>query len=138
MRFLSILALLATYFVFWPESDGQKPAAGQKDISRSGSNFLEACSSIDSEGNKSSVQISNDATCLGWVEGFEDGFTVRDELLGVPEKDRIVCMPRGVTTLQMAHIIKKYLADYPEKARRPTRYIASIALARAFPCKAGK
>jgi len=138
MRLLSILALLATYFVSSPGSDGQKPAAGQTDISRSGSNFLEACSSIDSGGNKSSVQINNDATCLGWVEGFEDGFTVRDELLGVPEKDRIVCMPRGVTTLQIVRIIKKYLADYPEKARRPTRYIASIALARAFPCKAGK
>jgi hypothetical protein len=138
MRLLSILALLATYFVFSPGSDGQKPTAGQTDISRSGSNFLEACSSIDSGGNKSSVQINNEATCLGWVEGFEDGFTVRDELLGVPEKDRIVCMPRGVTTLQIVRIIKKYLADYPEKAHRPTRYIASIALARAFPCKAGK
>jgi hypothetical protein len=138
MRLLSILVLLATYFVFSPGSDGQKPAAGQTDISRSGSNFLEACSNIESEGNKSSVQINNDATCLGWVEGFEDGFAVRDELLGVPEKDRIVCMPRGVTTLQIVRIIKKYLADYPEKARRPTRYIASIALARAFPCKAGK
>jgi hypothetical protein len=138
MRLLSILALLATYFVFSPGSDGQKPTAGQADISRSGSNFLEACSSIDSGGNKSSVQINNDATCLGWVEGFEDGFTVRDELLGVPEKDRIVCMPRGVTTLQIVRIIKKYLADYPEKAHRPTRYIASIALARAFPCRAGK
>jgi hypothetical protein len=138
MRLLFILVLLAAYFVFSPGNDGQKPTAGQTDISRSGSNFLEACSSIDSGGNKSSVQINNDATCLGWVEGFEDGFTVRDELLGVPEKDRIVCMPRGVTTLQIVRIIKKYLADYPEKAHRPTRYIASIALARAFPCKAGK
>ncbi len=138
MRLLAILALLAVCFVCSPGSDGQKPTAGQPDISRSGSNFLEACSSIDSEGNKSSVQIHNDATCLGWVEGFEDGFTVRDELLGVPEKDRIVCMPRGVTTIRIIRIIKKYLADYPEKAHRPTRYIASIALARAFPCKAGK
>jgi Ssp1 endopeptidase immunity protein Rap1a len=138
MRLLSILAVLAGCFVCSPGSEGQKPTAGQPDISRSGSNFLEACSSIDSERNKSSVQIHNDATCLGWVEGFEDGFTVRDELLGVPEKDRIVCMPRGVTTIQIVRIIKKYLADYPEKAHRPTRYIASIALARAFPCKAGK
>ncbi len=138
MRLLAILALLAVCFVCSPGGDGQKPTAGQPDISRSGSHFLEACSSIDSEGNKSSVQIYNDATCLGWVEGFEDGFTVRDELLGVPEKDWIVCMPRGVTTIRIVRIIKKYLADYPEKAHRPTRYIASIALARAFPCKAGK
>ncbi len=76
MRLLSILALLAVCFVCSPGSDGQKPTAGQPDISRSGSNFLEACSSIDSEGNRSPVRIYNDATCLGWAEGFEDGFTV--------------------------------------------------------------
>ena len=29
-------------------------------------------------------------------------------------------------------IIKKYIANNPEKAYRPTRYIASVALARAF------
>lgn len=138
MRLLSIFALLAVCIMCSPGSDGQKPIAGQPDISRSGSNFLEACSSIDSEGNRSSVRIYNDATCLGWVEGFEDGFTVHDELLSVPEKDRMVCMPRGVTTIQIARIIKKYIADNPEKAHRATRYNASVALARAFPCKAGK
>jgi Ssp1 endopeptidase immunity protein Rap1a len=138
MRLLSILTLLAVCFVCSPGGDGQTPTAGQPDISRSGNYFLEACSSIDSEGNKTAVQIHNDAICLGWVEGFEDGFTVRDELLGVPQKDRIACIPRGVITIQIVRIIKKYLADYPEKAHRPTRYLASIALARAFPCKAGK
>ena len=137
MRLLSILVLLV-YFVCSPGSDGQKPTTGQADISRSGSNFLEFCSSIDSEGNRSPVRIYNDAMCLGWVEGFEDGFTVHDELLSVPEKDRMVCVPRGVTTIQIVRIIKKYIADNPEKAHRPTRYIASLALARAFPCKAKK
>jgi len=138
MRLLSILALLAVCLVCSPGSDGQRPTAGQSDISRSGSNFSEICSSIDSEGSRSSVRIYNDAMCLGWVEGFEDGFTVHDELLSVPEKDRMVCVPRGVTTIQIVRIIKKYIADNPEKAHRPTRYIASLALARGFPRKARK
>ena len=34
--------------------------------------------------------------------------------------------------------LKKYIADNPDKAHRATRYVASLALARAFPCKAGK
>jgi len=138
MRLLSILALLAVCLVCSPGSDGQKLTAPQPDISRSGSNFLEACSSINTESNGSSGQIYNDVACLGWVEGFEDGFTVHDELLSVPEKDRMVCVPRGVTTVQIVRIIKKYIADNPEKARRPTRYLASLALARVFPCKARK
>jgi hypothetical protein len=47
-------------------------------------------------------------------------------------------MPRGVTAVQIIRVIKKYIADNPDKAHRATRYVASLALARAFPCKAGK
>jgi hypothetical protein len=72
------------------------------------------------------------------VEGFADGFLVHEELLSVPRRDRMACVPRGMTTIQIVREIKKYLAENPGKAHRPTRYIASIALAGAFPCKAGK
>jgi len=130
MRLLAAFALLAVCVV------GSKSAASQPDISRSGSEFLEVCSTIDSERKGDPVRSNNDATCLGWVEGFRQGFTVYDELLGVPEKDRIVCLPRAVTTVQIVRVIKKYVADNPDKAHRASRYVASLALARAFPCKA--
>jgi Rap1a immunity proteins len=138
MRLLLVAALLGIFLVCLPASTAPQGAAGQPDISRSGYDFLEVCSSIDSEGNRDAVRIQRDATCLGWVEGFADGLTVHDELLGVPRRDRMACVPRGVTTIQMVRVIQKYLADNPGKAHRPTRYIASIALAGAFPCKAGK
>jgi len=137
MRLLSVLVVLAV-LVCSSGSAGQKSTTEQPDISRSGSNFLEVCSSIDNEWDKNPVRIYNDATCLGWVEGFADGFSVHDELLSVPERDRMVCVPHKVTTIQIIGVMKKYLADNPDKAHRPTRYIASVALARAFPCKAGK
>ncbi len=135
MRLLLVPALLGLFFVCSPASTGQKSTP---DISRSGRDFLEVCSSIDSEGNRDAAGIYRDATCLGWVEGFADGFLVHEELLNVPKKDRMACVPPGVTTIQTVRVIKKYLADNPQKAHRPTRYIASIALAGAFPCKAGK
>jgi hypothetical protein len=138
MRLLSFFVLITVWLVSSSGSLGSKSAAEQPDISRSGSDFLEICSTIDSEGKQDSVRIHNDATCVSWVEGFREGFTVHDELLGVPEKDRMVCMPRGVTTVQTVRAIKKYIADNPDKAHRATRYVASLALARAFRCKAGK
>jgi len=137
MRLLSVLVVLAV-FVCSSGGAGQKDTTEQPDISRSGSNFLEVCSSIDSEWNRNPVRIYNDASCLGWVEGFADGFTVHDELLGVPERDRMVCVPHKVSTIQTVRVIKKYLADNPDKAHRPTRYVASVALAQAFPCKREK
>lgn len=116
----------------------------QPDISRSGRDFLEVCSNvgiergIDSEGNRDAARVSRDATCLGWVAGFAEGFLVHDELLGVPRRDRLACLPRGVTTIQIVRVIKKYLTDNPEKAHRATRYMASLALAGTFSCRAGK
>ncbi len=138
MRLLFVPALVAIFFVCTPASIGPKSTPEQPDIGRSGRDFSEICSSIDSEGNRDAARIQRDATCLGWVEGFADGFTVRDELLGVPKRDRIACVPPGVATIRIVRVIKKYLADNPAKAHRPTRYIASLALAGAFPCKAGK
>ena len=134
---LSVITLIAVCFVCSPGSIGSKSAAEQPDIGRSGSNFLDICSAIDGEQNRDVfARVHNNATCLAWVEGFRDGFTVHDELLGVPEKDRMVCVPRGVTTVQIIRVMKKYIADNPDKAHRATRFIASVALARAFPCKA--
>jgi len=138
VRILLVPALLGIFFVCSPASTVPKSTPEPPDISRSGRDFLEVCSSIDSEGNKDPAGISRDATCLGWVEGFADGLLVHDELLGVPRRDRLACVPRGVTPIQIVRVIKKYLAEYPEKAHRATRYIASLALAGAFPCKAGK
>jgi len=138
VRLLLIAALLAISFVYSAASPGQKNTPEQPDISRSGRDFLEICSSAGNEGGSDAVRIQRDATCLGWVAGFADGFLVHEELLSVPRRDRMACVPRGVTTIETARVIKKYLADNPGKAHRPTRYIASIALAGAFPCRAGR
>ena len=138
MRLFLVPELLGIFLVCLPVSTSPKSTPEQPDISRSGRDFLEVCSSIDSEGNRDAARIGRDAACLGWVEGFADGFLVHEELLSVPKRDRMACMPQGVTTIQTVRVIKKYLADNPGKAHRPTRYIASIALASAFPCRAGK
>jgi hypothetical protein len=139
MRLLSVLGLLAVFLVCSSGRAGPKNATEQPDISRSGREFLEVCSGVDGERNGNPVRVYNDATCLGWVEGFADGFTVHDELLGVlPVKDRMACVPHEVTTIRTVRILKKYIAGNPDKAHRPTRYVASLAMVGAFPCKAGK
>ena len=147
MRLLLVAALFALFFaclrastgvVGLPAGTSPKSTPEQPDIGRSGRDFLEVCSSVDSGGNRDADRVYRDSTCLGWVAGFADGFIVHDELLGVARRDRMACVPQGVTTIQIVRVIKKYLADNPGKAHRPTRYIASLALAGAFPCKAGK
>jgi hypothetical protein len=148
VRLLLVAALLGFFLVGLPASASPKSTPEQPDISRSGRDFLEVCSSVglekgvglekDGEGSRDAARVSRDATCLGWVAGFAEGFLVHDELLGVPRRDRLACVPNGESTIRIVRVMKKYLADHPEKARRATRYIASLALAGAFPCKAAK
>jgi hypothetical protein len=142
VRLRLVAALLGFFLVGLPASTSPKSTPEQPDISRSGGDFLEVCSSVglekDSEGSRDAARVSRDATCLGWVAGFAEGFLVHDELLGVPRRDRLACVPNGESTIRIVRVIEKYLADHPEKAHRATRYIASLALAGAFPCKAGK
>jgi len=138
MRLISVFALLAACFFCSAGGSGSRIAAEQLNIGRSGKDFLELCSSVDSEQKGDPVRIRNDAFCLGWVEGFRDGFTVHDELLGVPQKDRMVCIPGEITSVQIIRVINKYLAENPDKAHRGTRLVASLALAGTFRCKAGK
>ena len=122
MRLLSVITLIAVCFVCSPGSVGSKSAAEQPDISRSGSDFLEVCSSIDSEWKADPVRIRNDATCLGWVEGFGAGFTVHDELLSVPEKDRMVCIPEDVTR---EWIFLKSRLHHPAQSRETSSQIGN-------------
>lgn len=144
MRLLLIAALLGVFFVGFPASTSPRGAPEQADISRSGRDFLEVCSSVgsaggaDGEGIRDAARTARDATCLGWVAGFAEGFLVHDELLGIPKRDRLACVPNGESAIQIVRVMKRYLANNPEKAHRATRYIVSLALAKAFPCRAGK
>ena len=133
---LEILTLIAVSFVC-SGSVGSK-SAEHSDISSSGSEFLEARSNANGEHKGDPVPIHDGATCLGCVEGFRDGLTVHDELLGVPGKDRMICLPRAATGVQIVRVMKKYITDNPDKTHRATRYVAWLALAHAFPCKAGE
>ena len=144
MRLLLVAALLGCFFVGFPANTSPRSTPEQADISRSGRDFSEVCSSVGaeggvgSEGNRDAARTARDATCLGWVGGFTEGFLVHDELLGIPKKDRLACVPNGESAIQIVRVMKKYLADNPQKAHRATRYIASLALAKAFPCRGGK
>ena len=142
MRLFALLGFVAVFVSFTATTGGRgagRSETGQAiDIGKSGTEFMSGCSRVGGDGSSEAQHMRNDATCLGWVEGFADGFTVHDELLGVPRADRLVCISRNVTNAQMIGVIKKYISANPDKAHRSTRLVASLALAQAFPCKKGK
>ncbi len=138
MRLLAFSGLLVMCVSFSPATASQVATAQEADIGKSGTEFMRVCSAAGAEASKDPQRMQSDATCQGWVEGFADGFTVHDELLGVPRADRLVCIPRNVTNVQIIRAIGKYVSGNPDKAHRATRLVASLAMAQAFPCKRSK
>jgi hypothetical protein len=138
MRLLVLSGLLVVCLNLPSATAGQGDTSQQPDLGKSGTDFMKVCSNAGGEVGDNAQHMQSDATCQGWVEGFADGFTVHDELLGVPRADRLVCIPRNVTNIQIIGVIKKYISGNPEKAHRATRLVASVALAQAFPCKRAK
>jgi len=138
MRLLILSGLFVVCVSFSSPTASQVATAQEADIGKSGTEFMRVCSTAGAEGSKDPQRLQSYATCQGWVEGFADGFTVHDELLGVPRTDRLVCIPRNVTNAQIIRAIGKYVNGNPDKAHRATRLVASLALAQAFPCKRSK
>jgi len=62
-------------------------------------------SPADSEQKGDPVRIHDDAICLGWVEGFRDGFTVHAPR-GSLEKPTAPC-----TTLRQAEVLERRTSD---------------------------
>jgi len=64
------------------------------------------------------------ATCLGYVNG------VVDALASVS----LFCLPEGVSREQIALVVKKYLAEHPEKLHIEADILVVRALEAAFSC----
>jgi hypothetical protein len=141
MRLFVLLGLLVVFLNFsstMPSEASQGGESQPSDIGKSGTEFMRVCSNAGVEVGNNPQHIQSDLTCQGWVEGFVDGFAVHDELLGVPRADRLVCIPRNATNVQIIRVINKYIGGNPDKAHRATRLVAAVALAQAFSCKSAK
>jgi hypothetical protein len=139
MRFIALpLFLVLTLFATTAGSGSQRASSDLPDIDTS-RGFLEMCTAVDKnlEGKWAQEDIYQAGYCLGWIAGLTNGIHVAEAVHRLGDK-KIFCPPAGNTYGQMIHIIKKFIADHPEKEHLPTGIIAGSALAEAFPCKENK
>lgn len=95
------------------------------DFQTSGSAFLSRCGGSDES-------ASMRGTCLGYVIGVDQGFTLSRDIANL---DPVYCTPQGVSFGQIAAIFIKYIKDHPEKLHLEARALEITSLIEAFPCK---
>jgi hypothetical protein len=99
------------------------------------SGFLDLCSSLDKQsGERSNRELYGTTYCTAWMDGLIHGIIVGEVWHDIPQKNFLVCLPEGNSYGQMIRILKKCIADHPEKEHELTEVLAVTALTAAFPC----
>lgn len=133
-----VLPLLVLMFLA-PTGGGNTPVSSDLPDIDTARGFLEMCAAIDKKPTDlSQFELFRTGYCIGWTAGLTNGMHVAEAVHRVGEKDVIFCPPEGNSYGQIIHIVKKFIADHPEKEHLTTGIIAAAALAEAFPCKDSK
>jgi hypothetical protein len=98
-----------------------------------GNQFYDKCASVESLSKENTEQETLTAMfCLGYVEGLTHGIIAAD----IQRRSQTFCLPSTeLTNQQLVRIVRKYIAEHPEKAHEVTAILAVEALRKAFPCK---
>jgi len=89
-----------------------------------GNTFVDMCESTSAEYTY----------CLGFMTGFVTGVSIQRHYADLKTKNMIYCWPAEATFGQATEIFAKYIKNHPEKRHESARFLASVALASAFPC----
>jgi hypothetical protein len=75
--------------------------------------------------------------CLGFIDGLVDMNNIYTATVLKGSSRGLICLPRDkhLTTGQLARIVVEYLEHNPGQLHEPAPTLATVALAKAFPCK---
>jgi len=131
MHLRSACLLAIAFFVTSVAGGGPTPTSSRKIDTVS--DFLDVCKTIDDD-TQSVAETFKSGYCSGWATGVVEGVSLSEAQHQIPRGAQLVCAPKGNSPNQMVQIVRKYLADHPEKEHIPMTMIATQALAGAFPC----
>jgi len=116
-----VLALLTVHSVAQPNDE----------LIENGTNFYSNCGAVETfkEGQEKTAQVKA-AYCLGFVEGLRLGIMATQ----TSTWNKPFCQPENITNLQTVRIVRKFIADNPDRAQELAARLAVEALHKAFPC----
>ncbi len=91
---------------------------------------VEMLSSTDGNNLHMYCQRSHDA-CSAYIMGVADTMLSNN---GIPVNGWLICLPNGVTPVQVEDVVKASLTTHPEKRHKAAASLVQAALAEAFPC----
>jgi Rap1a immunity proteins len=93
--------------------------------SSDGNDLLPRCQAMINAADDPNWKSTHEAFSVGFCTGLVEGIIYASST---------VCTPKGVTVLQSARVVVKFLEDNPDKLNLDERALADTALTKAFPC----
>src|ERR1700733_6101131 len=104
-----------------------------------GNDLLPMCQAVinQADGKTLSASMVPDAMrCLAYVQGFIDGFHVRDTV--EENMPPTLCFPDGATGAQMVRVVTKWLLDHPARLHEPAWGLIFLAFQESYLCPVPK
>jgi hypothetical protein len=134
MRIAAVLLLSVTLCAGVAPSQDD-PRVGS-DIAGSGNNFLNTCAVLERPSNEwHGTDAMYGVECIAYVSGVRDTLAVLQNTPNGGALNKVLCPPAGITNVQYARIVVKYVRDNPASSHAMTALLAIPALMDAFPCK---
>lgn len=90
-----------------------------------GNDLLPRCQAAIAANERSAFKDVHESFSAGYCTGL---------VAGISYGSSRICPPDGVTALQSARVVVKFLSDNPSKLNLDQRLLVEAALAKAFPC----
>lgn len=83
--------------------------------------------------------VSAQQTCMYYIWGSFEGMHAMNELDTLVASDAAIakgyCLPDGVTAVQIADIVKRFITDTPELRHGSASAMIYTGLSKVYPCK---
>lgn len=118
MKYATLLVFTLLLFLASPVAQEQAPV-------NDGNDLLPRCKAFVDTSDNSRWGSTHEAFSVGFCMGLVEG---------VASASPHVCPVKGVTNLQSARVVLKYLEDNPQSLNLNEAVLTELALSKAFPC----
>ena len=105
-------------------------AHGQSNENQNNSpSLLDQCKAL------TDVDYQKCAACLGWGDGYLQGWNRGEINVEAKLVNSSICLPVGATNEQLERVLLKFLNDHPERLHKDASKLTITAFRQAFPCR---
>lgn len=134
MRKLPMILFLAFPLSAWTQANNNGYGG------MTGNDLLPKCQAVlnQADGKMDAKTVSvptliDESACLSYIQGFIDGFHVRDTV--EESMPPTLCFPAdGATGAQMVRVVTKWLLDHPARLHEPAWGLIFLAFQESFLC----